>query len=141
MAGNTVGNLNMAVTSIINELVVLKSNITDSYNKLATRSSSVGVGSEDINMKKQINDFNEQAATDDQQFVEEEARLQGYGGKTRKQSLQEFVLLFFFVAFGILTVALVLMTNYTSGSTQAWKTFGLMLFILLIITGIILRYA
>jgi len=141
MAGNTVGNLNMAITSIINELVVLKSNITDSYNKLATRSSSVGVGSEDINMKKQINDFNEQAATDDQQFVEEEARLQGYGGKTRKQSLQEFVLLFFFVAFGILTVALVLMTNYTSGSTQAWKTFGLMLFILLIITGIILRYA
>lgn len=141
MAGNTVGTLNTAITSIINELVVAKSNISESYNNLATRSSSAGVGSEDIGMKNQINTFLEQAATDDQQFEEEQARLQGYGGKTRKQSLQEFVLLFFFVAFGILTVALVLMTNYTSGSTQAWKTFGLMLFIIMIVTGIILRYS
>lgn len=138
MAGNTVGSLNTAITSIIQELIVANSNISESYNNLVTRSSS---GSEDIGMKKQINSFLEQAATDDQQFAEEEARLQGYGGKTRKQSLQEFVLLFFFVAYAILTVALVLLANATSGSAQAWKTFGLMLFIIMIVTGIILRYS
>ena len=139
MAGTTVRELNTNLTNIINELVVTKSNITESLNNIKSESSTIG--SEGIDMKNQANAFLEQAATDDQQFKEEEARLQGYGGKTRKQSLQEFVLLFFFVAYGILTVAIVLLTNYTAGSTQAWKTFGLMLFIIMIVTGIILRYS
>jgi hypothetical protein len=139
MAGTTVRSLNSAITAITGELTGLKASITSSFNALPTRGGAVG--GQDIQMKKEISDFNEKAATDDQQFVEEQARLDARGGKTRKQSLQEFVLLFFFVAYGLLTVALVLLANYTGGSSQAWKTFGLMLFIVFIVAGIIIRYA
>jgi hypothetical protein len=139
MAGKTIRDLNNAITAITDELIGLKESVISSYNALATRGGSAG--GQDIQMKKEITDFNEKAATDDQQFVEEQARLDARGGKTRKQSLQEFVLLFFFVAYGLLTVALVLLANYTGGSSQAWKTFGLMLFIVFIVAGIIIRYA
>ena len=139
MAGTTVRSLNSAIAAINDELTSLKSSVTSSFNALPTRGGAVG--SQDTQMKKEISDFNEKAETDDQQFVEEQARLEARGGKTRKQSLQEFVLLFFFVAYGLLTVALVLLANYTGGSSQAWKTFGLMLFIVFIVTGIIIRYA
>lgn len=121
------------------ELTSLKTSVTSSFNAFPRRGGAVGV--QDTQMKKEIADFNEKAETDDQQFVEEQARLDVRGGKTRKQSLQEFVLLFFFVAYGLLTVALVLLANYTGGSSQAWKTFGLMLFTVLIVAGIIIRYA
>ena len=139
MAGKTVQSLNSAITAITDELISLKESITSSFNALPTQGGTVG--GQDIQMKKEIADFNEKAATDDQQFVEEQARLDARGGKTRKQSLQEFVLLFFFVAYGLLAVALILLANYTGGSSQAWKTFGLMLFIVLIVAGIIIRYA
>jgi len=139
MAGTTVRSLNSAIAAINDELTSLKSSVTSSFNALPTRGGAVG--GQDTQMKKEIADFNEKAETDDQQFVEEQARLEARGGKTRKQSLQEFVLLFFFVAYGLLTVALVLLANYTGGSSQAWKTFGLMLFIVFIVTGIIIRYA
>ena len=132
MAGNTVQSLKSAITSIINELTSLTTTIIDYHKRLNSPS---------LLIKKEIADFNEKAATDDQQFVEEQARLEARGGKTRKQSLQEFVLLFFFVAYGLLAVALILLANYTGGSAQAWKTFGLMLFIVLIVAGIIIRYA
>jgi hypothetical protein len=139
MAGNTVQSLNLAITAIKDELTSFKTSITSSFNALPIRGGAVG--GQDTQMKKEISDFNEKAETDDQQFVEEQARLDARGGKTRKQSLQEFVLLFFFVAYGLLSVALVLLANYTGGSSQAWKTFGLMLFIVLIVAGIIIRYA
>lgn len=139
MAGKTIRDLNNAITAITDELIAVKESVTSSFNALPTRGGSLG--GQDIQMKKEIADFNQQAATDDQQFVEEQARLDARGGKTRKQSLQEFVLLFFFVAYGLLTVALILLANSTGGSTQAWKTFGLMLFIVFIVAGIIIRYA
>jgi hypothetical protein len=140
MAGKTVQSLNSAITAIINELSSLKTTITD-YHTTLNLPPTTRAASSSRAIKKETADFNEKAATDDQQFVEEQARLEARGGKTRKQSLQEFVLLFFFVAYGLLTVALILLANYTGGSTQAWKTFGLMLFIVLIVAGIIIRYA
>lgn len=140
MAGNTVQSLNSAITAITDELTSLKTTITDYHTTLHLPSTS-GAASSSLAIKKEIADLKEKAETDDQQFVEEQARLDARGGKTRKQSLQEFVLLFFFVAYGLLAVALILLANYTGGSTQAWKTFGLMFFTVLIVAGIIIRYA
>ena len=140
MAGKTVQSLNSAITAITDELKSLKTTITDYHTTLHLPSTS-GAASSSLAIKKEIADLKERAETDDQQFVEEQARLEARGGKTRKQSLQEFVLLFFFVAYGLFAVALILLANYTGGSAQAWKTFGLMLFIVLIVAGIIIRYA
>jgi hypothetical protein len=70
---------------------------------------------------------------------EAQYKFQAGGGKTRKQTLQEFVILFFFVGYAFFTVSLVLYARATGGSPG--KIFGGMLFLMLIISGIIIRYA
>lgn len=137
MAGNTVAELNANLTSITEELTVLTSSIKDSYNSSLRATGKVG--SQDYSMKKDIREFKESANTYDRQFEEEESRLQAFGGKSRKQTLQEFILLFFFVAYGILTVAFLLYANQIGMNTA--KIFAYMVISLLVITGIIISYA
>jgi hypothetical protein len=137
MAGNTVSELNANLTEVTNELTVLTASIKDSYNSSLRASGKAG--SQDLSMKKDIREFKETADSYDRQFEEEESRLQAFGGKSRKQTLQEFVLLFFFVAYGILTVAFVLYANQAGMDTK--KILAAMVFILLVLTGIIVTYA
>jgi hypothetical protein len=137
MAGNTVGELNTNLTSIIEELTVLTASVKDSlitYGSSGTRKAT----SEDYSMKKDIREFKESADTYDRQFEEEESRLQAYGGKSRKQTLQEFILLFFFVAYGILTIAFLLYANQFGFDTK--KILAAMVFILLVLTAMIVTY-
>ena len=137
MAGNTVADLNEKLTSLTNELTILTNSIKTSF--LSETRVGGKAGSQDYSMKKDIREFNEEADSYDRQFEEEESRLQAYGGKTRKQTLQEFVLLFFFVAYGILTVALALYANRVG--VDSLKILGLMAFMLFILSGIIVSYA
>jgi ABC-type transport system involved in cytochrome bd biosynthesis fused ATPase/permease subunit len=136
MAGKTVADLNDTLASLTDELTVLTSSIKTSLKSV---SDTTSLGSQDFSMKKDIREFNEKADTYDRQFEEEESRLQRYGGKTRKQTLQEFVLLFFFVAYGILTVALALYANRVGADPV--KIIALMAFIIMIITALIIAYA
>jgi hypothetical protein len=138
MAGNTVAELNRNLLSFTDELTVLTASIKDSLTEYGASGTRKAV-SQDYSLKKDIRDFNEQADTHDRQFEEEEARLQAYGGKSRKQTLQEFILLFFFVAYGILIVAFVLYANRVG--MDSTKIFGIMIFMLLILAGIIISYA
>lgn len=137
MAGNTVADLNEKLTSLTNELTILTNSIKTSLNSQSRGDGKEG--SQDYSMKKDIREFNEQADSYDRRFEEEESRLQAYGGKTRKQTLQEFILLFFFVAYGILTVAFLLYANKVGMDTL--KILGIMGFMLLILAGIIISYA
>ena len=73
-------------------------------------------------------------------FEEEEARLQALGGKTRKQTLQEFVLLFFFISYAVFTVSISLYTYRTQGGSATQKMVGTLLLLALIISGILIRY-
>ena len=81
----------------------------------------------------------QEAATYDRKFEEEQYKFQANGGKSRKQTLQEFVILFFFVGYALFTVSLI-MYGKTVGISTAKIFFG-MLFGLLMISGIIIRYA
>ena len=90
-------------------------------------------------MKKDIREFKESADKDDRRFEEEESRLQSFGGKSRKQTLQEFVILFFFVAYAILTVAFLLYASQVGMSTP--KIFAAMVLSLVVVIGIIISYA
>ena len=137
MAGNTVSELNANLTSFTDELTVLTASIKDSYNSSARGGGKAG--SQDYSMKKDIREFKESANKYDRQFEEEESRLQAFGGKSRKQTLQEFVILFFFVAYGILTVAFVLYGNQFGLDTK--KILASMIFILLVLTAVIVTYA
>jgi lipopolysaccharide export LptBFGC system permease protein LptF len=137
MAGNTVADLNEKLTALTDELAILTNSIKTSLSSQARGAGAVG--SQDLSMKKDIRDFKQKADSYDRQFEEEESRLQAYGGKTRKQTLQEFVLLFFFVAYGILTVSFALYANRAGMDSQ--KILGIMLFMAFILAGIIVSYA
>ena len=133
MAGNTVRELNTNLTSFTDELTILTSSIKDS------QSSQSNNNSQNVSMKKDIRELKGEADSDDRKFEEEEGRLQAYGGKSRKQTLQEFIILFFFVAYAILTIAFLLYAHRAGISTL--KVMATMAFILLIITGIIITYS
>jgi hypothetical protein len=137
MAGNTVAELNTNLTSMIEELTVLTASIKDSYNSSLRDTGKAG--SQDYSMKKDIREFKESADKDDRRFEEEESRLQSFGGKSRKQTLQEFVILFFFVAYAILTVAFLLYASQVGMSTP--KIFAAMVLSLVVVIGIIISYA
>jgi ABC-type transport system involved in cytochrome bd biosynthesis fused ATPase/permease subunit len=137
MAGNTVSELNASLTSFIDELTVLTESIRDSYNSSIRGSGKAG--SQDLSMKKDIREFKQNAESYDRRFEEEESRLQAFGGKTRKQTLQEFIILFFFLAYGIMTVAFLLYANRVGLDTT--KILAAMVFILLVLTAIIVSYA
>lgn len=126
------------VQTSIDELTSLKSKISDSFDTLSnTELSQRRV----LKQSKESNELKEEADKYDRLFEEEEAKLQALGGKTRAETLQEFVLLFFFVGYGIFTVSMALLAMSTQGSTAALKIVGLMLFCLMLISGIIIRYA
>ena len=129
----TVGQLSNRIKAIIDELTIVKSSMTDSYNKIKNPGASV------ITNDSQIESIKKQTDTANRQFEEAQYKFQASGGKSRKQTLQEFVILFFFVAYAALTVSLILYGRALGVSTG--KIFSLMAFALLMISGIIVRYA
>ena len=134
----TVGEIATRVKDLRDQVTVLQSSISDSYTKYATGGSS----SKSLKFNSQIRDLKDEADKYDNEFREHERFLQKTGGKPRHQTLQEFVLLFFWTAFTLLTVSLAIFA-YTS--TQVYgnplKIIGLMLFIGLLVTAILIRYA
>jgi lipopolysaccharide export LptBFGC system permease protein LptF len=139
MAGSTVADLNSKLTSSIDELTILTSSIQKSFNTY--KRDSTTASSQDLSMKKDIRELNEKAETYDRQFEEEESRLQAYGGKTRKQTLQEFILLFFYIGYGLLSASIILYAHRTNIPGYPLKICGILLFILFMITAVILKYA
>jgi hypothetical protein len=126
------------VQTILDELTSLKSNISDSFDTL----SNTGLSQKRVlRQSKEANDLEQEADKYDRLFEEEEVRLQALGGKTRAQTLQEFVLLFFFIGYGIFTISMGLLAMATQGTTAAVKIIAIMLFCLLLISGIMIRYA
>jgi len=78
----------------------------------------------------------------DAKFLEEQYTYQG-APKRRRQTLQEFVLLFFYISFAILTIALMIYAYLENGNnmTAAAKVFGFSCIIALAMTGILVKVA
>ena len=91
--------------------------------------------------KADLKELQNQAAAYDREFEEAKSRQTAMGGKGRAQTLQEFVLLFFYVSYLILTVSLTIYMYTTSSSADTAKMFFGMLFILLVISGILIVYS
>ena len=126
------------VQNCIDELTSLKSKISDSFDTLSNTSLSQ---KRTLRQSKESADLEQEADMYDRLFEEEEAKVQAFGGRTRAETLQEFVLLFFFVGYGIFTVSMGLLAMTTQGTNAALKIIGLLLFCLLLISGILIRYA
>jgi len=130
----TVGEFLVRVTGLLDKLQALKANIVKSVGKLPG-----GKVYEDDLTQSEIDALKEEADRYDRKFEEEQYKFLLNGGKSRKQTLQEFVILFFFVSYALLTVSFIVYGNAMDISTV--KIFFGMLFILLMISGIIIRYA
>jgi hypothetical protein len=126
----TVREVKARVDSLIDTLKTLKSSI------IKSKATSV---QNNVLPNSEIDALKEEADRYDRKFEEEQYKFLLNGGKSRKQTLQEFVILFFFVSYALLTVSFIVYGNAMDISTV--KIFFGMLFILLMISGIIIRYA
>ena len=131
----TVGQLSTRVKAILDELTITVNSITTSYNNMNTRT----INSNDPITQNTIASLNDQTAAANRKFEDAQYKFHASGGKSRRQTLQEFVILFFFVAYAAFTVSLILYGRAVGVSTA--KIFGGMAFSLLMISGIIIRYA
>lgn len=86
-----------------------------------------------------IKDFNEKRAMYDRLFQENEAVAQRTGGRTRKQTLQEYVILFFYISYFMLSIGYAFYRLTISGSS-VFMSLGIMLVLIIPITVILLQF-
>ena len=133
---NTVNDLLTTSQSMVDEMTNIKENIQQNYNTL-----EIGI-SGNTKIKSEIRDLKEEQQKYDTLFEEEESIIQSMGGKTRMQTLQEFILTFFYSSMIIFSFALGIYYYLRTGSSkEMYKVFGFMAFIILVITGFLVRYA
>ena len=122
------------VGAIIDEVTTLKFNISDAYD------SFISSKEEDAIIRNQKNDFKEKRKMYDRLFQEEEFRAQQGGGKSRRETLQEYVLLFFFVAYSILLKAVYGYLHVYSGFGRAMQVVFLLSLALIPIVVIMVKF-
>jgi hypothetical protein len=135
-----VGEILNTVSGQIEELNGLKALMSKSFNEY----NKIGydVGSSVLNYKSQIRDLKEEQTKYDKMFEDEQKKLSDSGGKTREQTLQEFVILFFYIGYIVLSITLaIFFYTRTQSTMDVIKILGLMFFIGLVITALILRLA
>lgn len=125
------------LTNLIDILTANRVNISNSYSKYKDSLSGNKYVSSGEN---QIQSLKQQEATFDTEFEEAEAISQQTGGKTRKQTLQEFVLLFFFVSFTVFTASACIYTFVLKRDVaETLKIGAVLLFLLVLIVALIIR--
>jgi hypothetical protein len=124
------------ITRPINEkLTLLKGSITEAYDTLTT------VDEKELVIKAQIDDYKKKADMYDRLFQEKEAALQRNGGRERQETLQEYCLYFFYIAYGIFILSLALFYSAGEGVGKTIPLIITSLVMLLPITGLIMMYS
>ena len=122
------------VNGISENLSALKSNITDAYN------SSKIIDDNNKIIKTTTTEYKTKSSMYDRLFQEKESNLQKNGGRNRHETLQEYCLLTFYVAYCIFIISLTVYSATLYGIGAAAKIFVTGLCILLPITGIVVLY-
>lgn len=122
------------VNTLIQEIKSLKSSITTNFNRIKTENPT-------LTFEREIRDMKEEEKKYDREFIDEHTL---YGGKTRKQTLQEFILLFFYVSLGVFFISLAMITYVKTPENsfkESLKVFGSGILISILLTAILIRYA
>lgn len=122
------------VGAIIDEITTLKFNISDSYDTFISSKE------EDAIIKNQKKDFKEKRKMYDRLFQEEEFRAQQAGGKSRQQTIQEYVLVFFFIAYTLLLKAAFTYVHVYHGFGRAFQACFLLSLALIPIIVIMVKF-
>jgi len=128
--------LHSQIQGIVANLDILQGRIKAGYATKGTADPAV------LREKKESSDALAKSRTYDAKFVEEQAGYQK-SPKQRRQTLQEFVLLFFYVSFAIFSIAVTIAAFLEDGQNYATaaKVFGLCIVLALAITAILIRVA
>ena len=115
---------------------------------IALKSSIQSNASENLQNKAidssapEIRELKEQEENYDRKFNDAKQELTVLGGKTRQQTLQEFVLLFFYVSYVVVTIAATLFVYSWNQSVQeAGKVLALLLLLGFVSLGMIAKYS
>ena len=121
---------------IISNLDILQGRIKSGYSSKGTRDPAM------LREVKMSSDALAKGRTFDAKFLEEQWNQQK-SPKQRGQTLQEFVLLFFYVSFAIFSIAVTIAAFLEDGQNYmtAAKVFGLCIVLALVITAILIRVA
>ena len=133
----TIGNFADRILQIMDELTILKSNASESYDKFINAQT----GNPDTTVKAMTKDFQDKASMYDRLFEEKESHNEQHGVKKRMQTLQEYVLLLFFISYAILAVAMTLYMTNLYGFSSAIQGFIMMALLILPIIGLMVIYA
>ena len=129
------------IKNLHKELTGVEQRIEKEYNKYI-QSVTAGSTDDQLLQKEFVNDYNAKADMYDRLFQEQEAKFQKAGGKrTRGNTIQEYVILIFFVGFLILSISLSIYVGYVLNSPNiGWRVFGMMSVIMFISAGLIISY-
>lgn len=131
-----VEDLIQRVRTLAEELTILKQGISESYDGYAKEQ----LGYEDTSVEKQIQELNTQKKTYDRRFQEKEAQFQVLGGKSRRQTLQEYTLLLFFTSYFVFSISFAIWASVREGWMKGAQLFGILCVILVPVCGIMLKF-
>jgi hypothetical protein len=131
-----VDDLRAKVSTIAEELTILEHNISESYDAYARKLT----GQDDTSVQKEITDLYTKQKGYDRQFQEKEAQFQAIGGKTRRQTLQEYTLLLFFTSYLVFASSIAIWKSVKGNPMDGAKIFGLLLLTLVPIIALMLKF-
>ena len=119
---------------MLENIISLKHTISDAH------SSSNSSKEDEAVIQQQKKDFKEKTQMYNRLFQEEEVNLQKNGSKTRQDSLQEYMLFFFFLAYAILLKAIFSYVYMYGGYGKAMKITAIFTLMLIPIIFIMVKY-
>ena len=132
--GVTLSDFKGRISAITDELTTLISNISDSFD------TYVSSKDQDVVINNQVKDFTEKTKMYNRLFQEEEVQAQMAGGKTRHQTLQEYCIWMFFIAYAFFCKAAFTYTYIYNGFGKAVQALFLMLILLVPVVVLMVKY-
>jgi hypothetical protein len=131
----TPATLSTRVENIIDKLTVYTAAISASYdNNFGTKKK------ESDAVEKQVSDYKNKSEMYDRLFQEAEYELQSSGGKTRQQTLQEYVILLFFSAYTVFFITVFIYSNMFYGLEKTIQIAVGLLILLVPIVILMIKY-
>lgn len=119
---------------MLEDIIILKRNISDAHSSAKSSKEAEAV------IQQQKKDFREKTQMYNRLFQEEEINLQKNGGKTRQDTLQEYMLTFFFLAYAIFLKAVFSYVYIYGGYGKAMQITAILTIMLIPMIFIMVKY-
>ena len=130
----TVTNLLDHLNSMLEDIISLKHTISDAHTSAKSSKEDESV------IQQQKKDFREKTQMYNRLFQEEEVNLQKNGGKTRQDTLQEYMLAFFFLAYAIFLKAVFSYVYIYGGYGKAMQITAIFTIMIIPVIFIMVKY-